>query len=279
MGDADDARAISEAVELVSGVGGALGAAAMSLIAGPFVGGPTGVLVARVLRRAGLQVQGWVLTSREQHRIEEAVEAAAESMAAHRAGGGELRMDGFFDEASDGAESPADELLEGVLRTASAEWEGRKVPYYGRLFAGVSFDTTVSPAEASYLLRLANRLTYRQVALLAFWERVQRPVRAFGQAAVVDLTIHAGEPGNTPRESVVAEMDELAAANLLGVAADGDVARVGSTFGSSGGFAGVEPNKVRLTGLGATLHRLMELDRIPDDELTDQILSALQGKA
>jgi hypothetical protein len=246
-------------------------------MAGPYVGGSAGVLVARVLRRAGIEIQGWVLSSRQKLRIETAGEAAATSIADHRAAGYEVRMDGFFSDLSDHAEAPADELLEGALRTAADEWERRKVPYYGRLFAGVSFDWSVSPAEASYFLRLADRLTYRQVELLAFWERVQNPGRRFAPDAVVDLTVHAGEPGNTPRESVVAEMDELGAANLLGVAATGGVARAGATWASSGGFAGVEANKVRLTDLGQTLHRLMELEGISDDELRGDVLEALRG--
>ena len=147
------------------------------------------------------------------------------------------------DEDGSRVATPADELLEGVLRTAADEWEGRKVPFYGRLFAGVSFDDTVAPAEASYLLRLGGGLTYRQIELLAFWERVENPAQRYGQSIIVSLTIPAGEPGNTPRESVVSEMAELGAANLLGVATDDGVGRAGSTFGSSGGFAGVNQTK------------------------------------
>jgi hypothetical protein len=274
----DDVSEASEVIEILSGVGGALSGAASSLVAGSFVRGTAGVLVARVLRRAAIQVQGWVLASRERRRVSQAAAAAAGAIAEYRSHGGSVRTDGFFGETGDETESPADELLEGVLRTAAEEWEGRKVPYYGRLFAGVSFDSSVAPAEASYLLRLADRLTYRQVELLAFWERIGNPERRFGQAAVVDLTIHAGEPGQTPGESVVAEMDELGAANLLGVSTNSGVARAGALWTSSGGFAGVEANKVRPTGLGRTLHRLMELDRIPDDELKGQVLNALRGK-
>jgi hypothetical protein len=34
----------------------------------------------------------------------------------------------------------------------------------------VSFDPSVSPPDANYLLKLTDRPTYQQVVLLAFWK-------------------------------------------------------------------------------------------------------------
>jgi hypothetical protein len=83
-----------------------------------------------------------------------------------------LRSDGFFDAYADPA--PAEDLLEGVLRTAVDSWDSKKVPYIGQIFPSLSFDESESPAEATYLLRLTERLTNRQLILIAFWEGAQR---------------------------------------------------------------------------------------------------------
>jgi hypothetical protein len=59
------------------------------------------------------------------------------------------------------------------MLAAADAWEQRKVPYLGRLFSGTSFDSNVSVGESNYLLRLATRLTYRQLVLLRFWVAAQ----------------------------------------------------------------------------------------------------------
>jgi uncharacterized protein with beta-barrel porin domain len=73
-------------------------------------------------------------------------------------------------------------------------------------------------------------------------------------------------------------MNDLGGADLLGVASSyGSISRVGSTFGSSGGFAGIDLNTVRLTDLGKLMYRLMGLELVPDQDL-DRILVALRGR-
>ena len=164
---AREQRLTSEAVETFSAVGGALTGTAITLAAGPFVGSASGEAVARVLLRVGHEVEQRFFAPRQGRRIEQALEAATEASQRALQAGEEIRSDGFFDHSAAGDASPAEELLEGVLRTAADEWEQRKVAYTGRMFASVSFDSSVSPSQANYLLKLVDRLTYQQVVLLA----------------------------------------------------------------------------------------------------------------
>jgi hypothetical protein len=242
----------------------------------------SGELIAQVLRRVGAEIEQRFIAPRQERRIGEAANAAADSMHAKLDAGKELRSDGFFDAPTGGSSTPADELFEGVLLTAADEWEHRKVPYIGRIFAGLSFDASIGAADASFLLRIADRLTYQQLVLLSFWQKAQDSDGLFArevQSAVVRVT----EGMSRPTEMILAEMNDLDAAGLIGVRnSSGDLVRVTSTAGGLGGFqpslTGTDLTQLQPTQIGATLCRLMELDRIPDEDL--QIIGrALHGQS
>ena len=209
----------------------------------------------------------------------QAYEAAADA-ARESAAGRPIRSDGFFDQAGPDDLSPAEEILEGVLRTAADEWEQRKVPYIGRIFGAFSFDPSVSPSDASYLLKLADRLTYQQVVLVGFWEAAQNEKRPY-QQEVMSASVRVGEGRSRPTDTILAEMNDLAAAGLLGVInSDGQLVPVNETVGGLGGFqtygGGVDLTSVQLTEMGRTLYRLMGLDKVPDDDLVS-VARALHG--
>lgn len=279
MGDAR--RGPSQTVDTVAGLGGAAAGTAISMLAGPFAGSMSGELVAQALRRVGAEIEKRFIAPRQERRISEAAKAAASSMHARFDAGDPLRNDAFFDASPGNSSSPAEELLEGVLLTAADEWEQQKVPYIGRIFAGLSFDDSISPADASFLLRMADRLTYQQLVLLAFWQAAQDRERPFDRD-VQSAAIRVTEGKSRPTEMILAEMNDLDAAGLIGVRnSDGDITRVTSTMGGLGGFqpslTGTDLTQLRLTEIGATLYRLMELNRIPDDDLS-MIARALHGE-
>ena len=267
---------VSEIVETVSAVGGAVAGVAVTLAAGPFVGSASGEVVARVLRRVGHEVEQRFLAPLQERRIGRALQAAADASKAELEAGNEIRSDGFFDQQGPDEPSPAEEILEGVLRTAADEWEQRKVPYIGRMFAAVSFDPSISPAEANYLLKLADRLTYQQLALLAFWEAAQDPNRPYKQE-VSSVAARLTEGRGGPTEAIVAELQDLASARLLGVInSAGSLVVVGETIGGREGIAHWALPSLQLTELGKTLYRLMGLHRVPDPDLM-RIARALHG--
>jgi hypothetical protein len=269
-------REPSELVETASAVVGALAGTALTLLAGPFVGSAGGQAVARVLLRVGAEIEQRFLGPHQEKRIADAYEAAAAELGEQLEAGNSVRADGFFDSSDADHVSSAEELLEGTLRTAAEAWEGRKVPYIGRIFGRLSFDSSVSPAEAAFLLKLADRVTYEQLVLLAFWAAAEDPSSDRRQE-VSRLAIDRAQSGGRATASVIAEMDDLASMSLIGVATnDEDALPPSAIFASTGGFGTTDLDTVRLTTIGQTLHRLMGLDGIPAPELSE-VLRSIRG--
>jgi hypothetical protein len=232
-------------------------------------------------REVGAELERRFLAPRQERRIGEAIAAADKEFTKEARAGRRVREDGFFDAPNADRGSPAEEILEGVLRTAAQEWEERKVPYIGRIFATVSFDSSVTPSDASYLLKLADRLTYQQIVLLAFWRAARDENRPY-QREVMSAAVRVAEGRSRPTATILAEINDLAATGLLGlVSAEGEagVAPGGvieglTAFGTFGG--GTNLTSVTLTDMGARLHRLMGLDQVPDADL-EEIAKALHG--
>jgi hypothetical protein len=166
----DDASAAEELINVGSDIAGGVATTAAGLV----VGGPTGALagaasgplVIRALRWAGREVRDRLLSHREEVRIGGALAFAAEEIRIRSERGEVPRMDGFFDEEVSPGRTPAEEILEGVLLSAERAYEEKKVPYIGKLYAGIAFDTTIDPKSANYLLTIANSLTWTQYLLL-----------------------------------------------------------------------------------------------------------------
>jgi hypothetical protein len=77
-----------------------------------------------------------------------------------------LRSDGFC-EGVNNDRSPSEELLESVLLKARDSFEEKKVRHLGLFYANLVFAAHVSPQTAHQLLKLYDRLTYRQLCLIA----------------------------------------------------------------------------------------------------------------
>lgn len=81
-----------------------------------------------------------------------------------------IRNDGFFHK--DYTErSGSDQILEGVLLKCRNEYEEKKCKYISYVYGNVAFMPDVSVAPATYLLQLAEQLTYRQLCVVALVER------------------------------------------------------------------------------------------------------------
>jgi hypothetical protein len=62
----------------------------------------------------------------------------------------------------------AQEVFEGVLLKAREEHQAKKLSFYSNFFANLCFDETINMDHAHYLLGLIERLTYRQIVILAY---------------------------------------------------------------------------------------------------------------
>lgn len=250
-------------------VGGIAGAA-VGLVGGPFVAAGASAALSDVFERVGLELYERLLAPRQGARAAGALDVALVRIEERLREGEEPRDDGFFDADADGRVD-AEEALEGTLLTAANSYEERKVPLLGRLFANVAFDASIRPAHANFLLRLADRLTYRQLVILAFFARTQTG----GDYEAALLEWSPGEHG-LPSPALSAEMRDLGDMRLLGGRQDdGSVTATWDTV-RGGAWKPSTLVLVALMPVAETLHRLMELDRIPSEEL-DAVLAELRG--
>ena len=104
-------------------------------------------------------VAGWVATRRET-RARTVAELVDVRIRERVADGEDPRSDGFF------SDSGAD-LAEAVLTAAEGEFEALKLPLLAELATSVAFDASIDAAMANLALRTVQRLSYRQLCLLA----------------------------------------------------------------------------------------------------------------
>lgn len=193
-----------------------------------------------------------MLGPREQVRIGATVAFAVAKIQDNLATGLAVRDDEFF-RASSGARSAADEIAEGVILAAQREPEELKLRYLGNLLGNIAFDRDIDRAKAHVLVRVAERLSYRQLIYLALLGRHDRY-----------LPDRDASPGGEPPwgipEDLKVEMDELFNLRL--------------TTPRSDDFPHMVATSITLHETGALLHDLMELHELPVED-TDELTRVL----
>lgn len=248
--------------------------AAVGLVGGPpgtFGGAAAGVAATRVLRRLGADVQKRMLAPRQRIRVGAAYAVAAGEISRRLQAGESPRADGFFDASTAGRPAAA-ELLEGVLLAAADAYEERKIACLGKLYAALVFDARVSRAHANYTIALAQRLTYRQLALMAvIWD---------GDAVAIAEAAAKENPQKLLYFSheLAIEVKELERLDLVGEGKPGDTAYDGGSRFVNAIEVGIA--RLALTDAGRHLYDLMELHDMPSEarrevtEALDKDLSA-----
>lgn len=188
MTDNDDNRErLAELVEAGAEIAGELTGPAV----GFFLGGVPGViigaaaqpLVARALTKVGSEISRRYLGPQERKRVGATVAYAASKLQKKLQAGERLRDDDFFDaEADDRA--AAEEVIEGVLLIAQREYQERKLSFIGNLLANILLDPRIDRPLAVSLIRLAERLSYRQLCLVALFRN--KPEFGLSQQEFVD---------------------------------------------------------------------------------------------
>jgi hypothetical protein len=261
-GDQEDGLA-RELIDSGSELAGAATGGALGLIGGPVgvaAGAASGVVVTRALKHVGAEIQKRLLAPRQRIRAGAAFAVAADEINERLHAGEDARDDGFFQES--GQRSSAEELLEGVLLHAATEYEERKVPYLGRLYASLAFRADVTPAQAHFLLRLADQLTYRQYVMLAIFgsthaERVELAWQVSPRFPLVPR----------PAGEALRELDDLGTKGLLGFQQDrGREATPPAGTWGTGSFSEASHIKITPTNTGSLLIDLCGLVAIPAEE-------------
>lgn len=251
----------------------ALTGAAVGLVGGPegaMLGAAAGVIATKALGRLGTEIIERV-GDVEAIRVGAAATVIAADVEALAEEGRQPRDDGFFEPR--GTRRPAaDDLLEGVLRQAGATYEESKVPLLAHLYAGVAY-SGLAPADAQYLLRLADQLTYRQLAVLAVFASDRFAVE------LARATVSRDEGRTRPSSGVTLEIDNLADRGVIGVQVAGadQIARPSELWGSVGPASNHAFGELKLLPAGERLNDLMRLVTIPEDD-TQAVLEELQAE-
>jgi hypothetical protein len=253
---AETARQTELSVEFVQGgieLAGASAGAAVGLIGGPvgaMAGAGAGVVVTRVLKRVGAELQSRSLGPRQRIRAGAAFAIAIDEVDRKLQAGEQLPTEWMKEK--EGGRREAEEILEGLLLAATDAWEEHRVRHLGLLYASLVFSQN-RPEYCHYLVTLAGRLTWRQMVALAVFACDQPTgFKLFEQAA--DVTI--------VETGLEAELDELGQSGIFGFRQqDGSIARPASTLGG-GRLFGAEVENVVPTSLGQTLADSLMLDRI-----------------
>lgn len=126
-----------------------------------------GAMAGQALGQMGADFANRVLSHREQVRIGGVLGVAAAALVERQVAGTPVRADGFFD----GERSNFDEIVEGVLLSAKAEYEEHKVPYMGNLIASIATDSDIDINLANALIELTDRLSWLDLQILAIFSR------------------------------------------------------------------------------------------------------------
>lgn len=192
------------------------------------------------------------------------------------------RTDGFLDEPSDGRRSVGEELLEGALRAAADAHEERKLRHLAAIFPSVAVREDVSAADAQWLVKTAEELSWRQMVVLSI---VHQPpldeLRTQGLESREEpgLSEQRGLP--CASAALQEEVEDLGRLGLLGVErSDGVVVRAGGTWSSIGNFWAVPIAKWRLTAAADLLvdvARLTDIEPAERDVVVRQMLEQRSG--
>jgi hypothetical protein len=179
----------------------------------------------------------------------------------HARNGETPRSDGFA-ESRDGHRPDSEELLEGVLLHAAESYEQRKVVPLAHLYDGLAFDSRVSADEGHFLVKLADRLTYRQLVGLSVLQSAQY----FDTLVSASYRRDQGEV--SPSDAIALEIDDLADQGVIGVQVAGgdEIARPGELWGSSGRASAKPFQDLKLTSVGLVMHRLMRLSSLSAED-------------
>lgn len=241
----------------------AAGAVAGGLI-GASIGGPEGAAAGSVAATAiehmfqnmGCEIKKRTLAPLEEQRVGTVYAKAKELIEEKIAQGKTPRNDNFFDK--DSSSRPAsEELLEGTLSAAQREHEEKKTVYLARLYANILFHPEISRPTANHLIKLAEQLTYRQIAILnniaamQFARTLNPPINPLKKSAYESVS-------GTENVAIEAEIFDLYRMSILGSS---------QVILDAGG---INPSTLTVVGYGAHLYNLMDLGSMePDPELIE----------
>lgn len=188
------------------------------------------------------------LGPKEEARIGALLILASKEIHKRRERGDSFREDGFFDEKVMGRNN-AEEVIESVLLKCQRDPEEKKIKYMANLLSNICFDSEISADTAHRIIKVAERLTYRQLCILKI-------------CAIKDnLGLRGEDYRGQDRFSknlypILYECYDL---SLSGYIICGETIAFGPTD--------IIPSQMNIQGLGADIFNLMRLGDIPAEDL------------
>lgn len=174
--------------------------------------------------------------------------------------GAVIRDDGFFND--DVVRPSGAELYEGILINAQDAYEERKLPHYGYLYANIAFRQDVTPGQAHHLVKIADRLTYRQLCLLQLFRGISQEIRNL--SSTLRDTDYAGTAPSMELAAVLQEIHSLYREGLITMERpDRDAREVIVDI------IAIIPRYISVWGPGYQLFNMMELQHIPTEDVKD----------
>ncbi len=195
------------------------------------------------------------LSQREEVRVGSVLAIAAAEINRRTELGEVLRADDFFETSTD-SRSAGDEVIEAVVRAAESEPEERKLPYIGFLLANIAFDETVSREFANRFVSLAHSLTYLEISYLALFHVARERIDELDLPS--ELPAEAKTYALSGASEMIARLDPIWSIYTQHFI---------SGPSRSMGIGGLKPNELQSFGVGRHLADLMELNRMPFEEL------------
>ncbi|EOR20415.1 hypothetical protein A500_17310 [Clostridium sartagoforme AAU1] len=172
-----------------------------------------------------------------------------------------IRDDNFFyDEFND--ISDGEEIFEAIIISSQREAQKMKLKFYGNLLANMGFCKELSSDEAIQIISFAERLSYRQCLLLTAIFINTAQYRVSGKASfLANKFITDGMEKNIPFDRISLYQDVL------------ELYRMGLVFEVNGNLlltiGQVNLHSIIVGGIGDKIVTLMELDRVMDNEYTE----------
>jgi hypothetical protein len=245
-------------------VGGYVGATTGFAAAGPVgasIASGLGVIVGKGLSALLNDFTKRTLSNREKARIGAAVYYASLKIQEYLDNGLNPRDDNFFGEEID-SRPDAETIFEGILQKSQREHEEKKARIYGNIFANIAFNCNISFDEANHVLQLVERLSYKQLCVLAFigtrnqFSKIQLRTKSYSEES------SKGKPSRKAI-STFSEVYSMCSERLLKLS----IPESPGDYLEPIDWTGITPNNLKLDDLGEVCFELMSLQDIPVEDI------------
>jgi hypothetical protein len=247
--------------EITGGVAGSILGGLLAGVPGMVLGGGSGPVIVNFFKVAGTEIVNKFTNTRSGIRSSAVYTYALAKMLKNQESHLPQREQSFFTADKQGR-SAAEELLEGIIINAQKEYEERKLPFLGNLYANIIVHPEISREYANQFIRIINQISFRQLCLM---ELIKNKIY---EQQGINSKIRGLNEREIKQTDIVAELYDLEQKGLIHL-------NIPLTYdGTTGRKAVLAQDKIQATALGksfAELLSLQEIDRDLLDHLNEEI--------